>query len=75
TRVSKGKKKKLTYLVVTNADGSRKLPPLIIGKVYKPHCFWNKTGSELGSHYQNNVKAWMMASIYQEWLLDWDHKL
>ena len=23
----------------------------------------------------SNVKAWMISTIYQEWLLDWDQKL
>ncbi|KIK76026.1 hypothetical protein PAXRUDRAFT_18499 [Paxillus rubicundulus Ve08.2h10] len=71
----KGKKVQLTYLFTANADGSKKLPPLIIGKAYKPCAFKNKTGEQLGFIYWNNAKAWMMAMIYQEWLLDWDEKL
>ncbi|KIM65485.1 hypothetical protein SCLCIDRAFT_112876, partial [Scleroderma citrinum Foug A] len=71
----KEKKNRLTYLIVTNADGSRKLPLLIIGKAHKPHCFQKQTGSNLGFYYRNNAKGWMMASLYQEWLLDWDHQL
>ena len=71
----KGKKNRLTYLIVTNADGSRKLPPLIIGKARKPRCFQKQTGSDLGFYYRNNAKGWMTASLYQEWLLDWDHQL
>jgi hypothetical protein len=71
----KGKKARLTYLFTANADGSLKLPPLIIGKARKPRAFKNKTGSQLGFYYRNNAKAWMTASLYQEWLLDWDRKL
>ena len=71
----KGKKTRLTYLLTTNADGSRKLAPFIIGKAYKPRAFNNKTGSQLGFNYRNNLKAWMTAALYQEWLLDWDAKL
>ena len=71
----KAKKQRLTYLFTTNADGSMKLPPLIIGKYQKPRAFESKTGSQLGFYYCTNAKAWMTASIYQEWLLDWDQKL
>lgn len=71
----KGKKTRLTYLVTTNADGSKKLAPLIIGKAYKPRAFKNKTGAQLGFNYRHNAKAWMTATLYQEWLLDWDSKL
>jgi DDE superfamily endonuclease len=53
----KGKKTQLTYLFIANADGSMKLPLLIIGKAQKPHTFKNKTGSQFSSYYQNNAKA------------------
>lgn len=71
----KGKKLRLTYLFVANADGSNKLAPLIIGKANKPHAFKNKTGEELGFNYQQNAKVWMTGKLYQEWLLDWDQQL
>lgn len=71
----KAKKQRLTYLFIMNADGSTKLPPLIIGKYQKPQVFESKTGSQLGFYYHTNAKAWMTASIYQEWLLNWDQKL
>lgn len=71
----KGKKNRLTYLFVVNADGSKKLAPLIIGKSYKPRAFGGKTGSQLSFDYHNNAKAWMTGTIYQEWLDDWDTKL
>lgn len=53
----------------------KELPPLIIGKAWKPHAFKNKTGAQLGFNYMSNTKAWMTSAIYQEWLLDWDQKL
>ena len=71
----KGKKLQLTYLLTANADGSQKLPPLIIGKAQKPRAFKNKTGSQLGFNYWSNGKAWMTSTIYQEWLQDWDQRL
>jgi len=71
----KGSKVRLTYLMVSNADGSEKLPPLIIGKAKKPRAFGNKSGMQHGFHYRNNAKAWMTADIYREWLQQWNHDL
>ena len=71
----KGKKLRLMYLLMVNADSLTKMPPFIIQKAHKPWAFKNKTGVELGFQYWNNTKAWMTASLYQEWLLDWDRKL
>ncbi|GLB34609.1 putative DDE superfamily endonuclease [Lyophyllum shimeji] len=71
----KGNKKRLTYALTANADGSEKLVPFIIGKAAKPRAFQKQTGAQLGFYYRNNVKAWMTAKLYQEWLLDWDRKL
>jgi hypothetical protein len=71
----KGKKVRLTYLLTSNADGSEKRRPLIIGKAKKPRAFQNKTGAQLGFDYRNNAKAWMTATLYQEWLQQWDHEL
>lgn len=70
-----GKKNQLTYLFITNADGSQKLCPLIIRKAEKPHAFNKKTGAHLSFNYKSNVKAWMTSAIYQKWLLDWDRTL
>lgn len=71
----KGKKDRLTYAFTTNADGSEKLPPFIIGKAKKPRAFKKKSGEELGFYYRNNATAWMTTVLYQEWILDWDEKL
>jgi hypothetical protein len=71
----KGSKVRLTYAFVSNASGSEKMRPLIIGKAKKPRAFGNKTGTQLGFYYRNNAKAWMTTTLYQEWILDWDRKL
>ena len=71
----KGRKVRLTYALTTNAEGSEKLEPLIIGKAQKPRAFKNKSGAQLGFNYRNNAKAWMKTDIYQDWLMDWDIKL
>jgi hypothetical protein len=65
----------LTYAFTSNADGSEKLPPLIIGKAKKPRAFENKSGGQLGFYYRNNAKAWMTANIYREWIQQWDFEL
>ena len=71
----KCKKNRLTYAFTSNADGSEKLPPIIIGKAAKPRAFNRKTGQQLGFYYRNNAKAWMTAYLYQEWIYQWDQEL
>lgn len=71
----KGRKVRLTYVLTSNADGSEKLPPLIIGKAKKPRAFRNQMGAQLGFYYRNNAKAWMTTTLYQEWIQQWDHDL
>jgi hypothetical protein len=71
----KGKKTRLTYALTANADGSDKLPALIIGKAAQPQAFQKKTGAQLGFYYRNNPKAWMTAQLYQDWIKEWDKKL
>lgn len=65
----------VTYALTSNADGSEKLPPMIIGKAQKPRAFQKKTGTQLGFYYRANAKAWMTAKLYQEWISEWDRKL
>jgi hypothetical protein len=71
----KGKKTRLTYAFTSNADGSEKLPPFIIGKAARPRAFNRKTGEQLGFYYRNNAKAWMTAHLYQDWIQHWDREL
>jgi hypothetical protein len=71
----KGIKKRITYALTTNADGTEKFPPLIIGKARRPRAFKKKTGAQLGFLYRNNAKAWMTTELYQEWLTDIDKKM
>ena len=71
----KGIKNQLTYAFTSNADGSEKLLPFVIGKAAKPRAFNHKTGTQLGFYYQNNAKAWMTGHLYQEWIQQWDQKL
>ena len=71
----KGKKVRLTYAFTSNADGSEKLPPFVIGKAARPRAFNKKTGEQLGFRYRNNAKAWMTAHLYQNWIQEWDRDL
>lgn len=71
----KGKKTRLTYAFTSNADGSEKLQPFIIGKAARPRAFNKKTGEQLGFYYRNNAKAWMTTYLYQEWIEQWDREL
>ena len=61
----KADKHRITYAFTANADGSEKLPPLIIGHARKPRAFKKKEGKDLGFDYWWNKKAWMTASIFQ----------
>lgn len=71
----KGNKIRMTYALTSNADGSEKLQPFIIGKAACPRAFQRKTGEQLGFYYRNNAKAWMTGHLYQEWIRKWDAEL
>ncbi|GBN52936.1 Tigger transposable element-derived protein 4 [Araneus ventricosus] len=70
-----GKKSKvrLTVLLCANADGSEKLPPLIIGKSKKPRFF--KNVKALPTKYLSNKKSWMAMSFFTDWLKGLDDKM
>lgn len=61
----KADKHRITYALAANADGTEKLPPLVIGHAKRPRCFKKKDGRDLGYDYWWNKKAWMTASIFQ----------
>jgi hypothetical protein len=64
----------LTVLLATNATGTSKLKPLVIGKYEHPRCFKNINMSMLPVTYKSNSKAWMRHDIFENWLKDLDHK-
>lgn len=64
----KKNKERLSIALCANADGSHKLDPLIIGKSAKPRCFTNVNLNSLAMTYCNNTKAWMLISVFQDWL-------
>ncbi|CAG8716664.1 9034_t:CDS:2, partial [Cetraspora pellucida] len=68
-------KKCLTIAFCANIDGLHKLKPLIIKKSKKPHCFKNIKVKNLGIEYNNSAKAWMITSIFQDWIKNFDHQV
>ncbi|CAB5360476.1 unnamed protein product [Rhizophagus irregularis] len=49
--------------------------PLIIGKFEKPRCFKNIKIQSMPMTYRNNAKAWMITSLFQEWIWEFDHQV
>ena len=70
----KKNKERLTIALCANADGSHKLNPLVIGKFAKPRCF-NINISNLSVMYHNNKKAWMLTTIFQKWLQEFNKEM
>ncbi|GBL81922.1 Tigger transposable element-derived protein 6 [Araneus ventricosus] len=66
-------KMRLTVLLCTNADGSEKLTPLVIGRAKKPRCF--KNVKSLSTDYTWNKKARMTQSVFEDFLRKLDKKM
>lgn len=60
-------KERQTILFCTNWSGSHKLKPLFIGKFRAPRCFHHVNLNSLPVDYTFSNKAWMTASIFQDW--------
>ncbi|XP_035207903.1 tigger transposable element-derived protein 4-like [Stegodyphus dumicola] len=56
----------LTILVGANADGSEKLPLLLIGKSKTPRCF--KDVKSFPLEYRSNKNAWMTSTIFEDYV-------
>jgi len=61
-------KQRLTVVACVNADSSEKLPLWIIDKSARPRCFKRVNIRSLGCEYRANTKAWMTATLFNEWL-------
>ena len=57
----------LTVLGCTNATGTHKLKPVMIGKFAKPRCFKNVNMDALPVIYKSQRNAWMNSEIFAEW--------
>ena len=68
-RGKKRSKARLTVMICTNATGSYKMKPFVIGKVARPRCFGKTFKPEfIGIKYQNNKKAWQPTITFHEWV-------
>jgi len=77
TQQMSGKKQdkfRITMGLACNADGSEKLPILLIGKYAKPRCFKNASPESLGLYYRSNKKAWMTMVLFEEYEIRLLHK-
>ncbi|KZO99339.1 DDE-domain-containing protein, partial [Calocera viscosa TUFC12733] len=71
----KEEKHRLSYAFTINADGSENLDPIVIGRWRRPRCFLSKDGKDYGYKYYWNLKSWMKADIFQEYIEDLDRKM
>ncbi|CAJ0848905.1 9657_t:CDS:2, partial [Entrophospora sp. SA101] len=67
-------KKKIDSVLTTNATGTRKLKPIVIGKSVNPRCFKNVNMSLLPVIYKSTPKAWMHSDIFEDWLRNLDNQ-
>ena len=64
-------KDRITIALCTNADGSDKIKPFVIGKSANPRCFKIFFPGNYVT-YTNNQKAWMTSYLFAEWLHNFD---
>jgi len=62
-------------MLCSNATGSEKLKPLVIGKSQNPRCFKGIRLQNLPVTYKANKKAWMTTAIFSEFCVKWDKQL
>jgi len=72
-KVKKKDKERITILLCTNATGTDKLKPLVIGKSANPRCFKNVRKENLDAKYEANKKAWMTGNIFGRWIESLNH--
>ena len=62
----KKNKERVTIGLCSNATGTDKLNPIVIGKCKNPRCFKNKNIKNFGISYTYNGTAWMTAAIFRK---------
>ncbi|XP_070050643.1 uncharacterized protein [Nicotiana tomentosiformis] len=68
-------KSTITVMLMCNALGTKKLKPLVIGAVAKPHCYKNVDMASLPHiNYFYNKKAWMNRKILKQYMLNLNAK-
>lgn len=68
-------KDRITVALCSNADGSHRLKPLIIGKAARPRCFGRDFEPRVYCDYHSNKTAWMTSVIFTTWLKDFDRQM
>jgi hypothetical protein len=66
-------KQQVIVFITCNANGSDKLPPLVIGKCKSPCCF--KDVKRLPTKYEANTNSWMTTKIFEGYLTQLGRKL
>ncbi|XP_055604710.1 jerky protein homolog-like [Uranotaenia lowii] len=64
----KGNKERVTFMPCTNADGSYKLPLMLIGKSKRPRAL--KNVRELPVYYASSKNAWMTRQLFKDWFFN-----
>ncbi|KZZ94480.1 mariner-Tc1 transposon family protein [Ascosphaera apis ARSEF 7405] len=67
-------KSRITAHFCCNADGSERLPIWWIGTAKSPHAFRQAQIHNM-VHWRWNKKAWMTATIFEEWLQWFDNRM
>lgn len=60
-------KERLTFLVCSNASGTKKIKLLVIGKSKNPRQFKNKS---IPVNYMHSKSAWMNAYLFKKWFYE-----
>jgi hypothetical protein len=63
----------VTVLLVSNTDGSAKLPPLVTGKYESPCCL--KNVERQPTKYEANTNPWLTTKIFEDYLTQLDRKV
>jgi len=70
---NKQSKARVTVLIGSNADGSDKPAPLVIGKSKRPRCFENVR--TLPCKYSNQKNAWMTSEEFTKFVRQFDTRM
>ena len=69
-------KDRVTVALCTNATGTHKLKPLVIGSAKRPRCFgtWDPE-RDAKVVYDSNKSSWMERSIFERWITDFNEEM
>ena len=70
-----GNQERITIALCTNADGTDKVPLLVIGNATSPRCFRDVNQGSMGCLYLANRKAWVTQGVFKKWLLAFDQQM